>query len=219
MARKLWEWIEPFASYGFNKSHTAAYARVAFQTAWLKTYYPTIFLASLMTSNMGDFDKISAEIEECKKLNIKVMPPSVNYSFVEFGVDKDNKNVIFYGLAGIKNLGEAVSVAVVEERTLNGEYKDLEDFLNRVPSIVINKKTMENLVKSGAMDCFGKRSKLFKILSEILDYHQRKQAEKNTKQVSLFGSSSSSGNTIMGEKIFKDLDVKDDSISELEMLA
>lgn len=172
-----------------------------------------------MTSNMGDFDKISAEIEECKKLNIKVMPPSVNYSFVEFGVDKDNKNVIFYGLAGIKNLGEAVSVAVVEERTLNGEYKDLEDFLNRVPSIVINKKTMENLVKSGAMDCFGKRSKLFKILPEILDYHQRRQAEKNTKQVSLFGSSSNSGNTIMGEKIFKDLDVKDDSISELEMLA
>lgn len=172
-----------------------------------------------MTSNMGDFDKISAEIEECKKLNIKVMPPSVNYSFVEFGVDKDNKNVIFYGLAGIKNLGEAASVAVVEERTLNGEYKDLEDFLNRVPSIVINKKTLENLIKCGAMDCFGQRSKLFQILPEILDYHQRKQSEKNTKQVSLFGSVSNSSDSIMGEKIFKELDKRYEGVSELEMLA
>jgi DNA polymerase-3 subunit alpha len=192
---------------------------VAFQTAWLKTYYPTIFLASLMTSNMGDFEKISNEIEECKKLNIKVMIPSVNYSFVEFGVDKENKNVIFYALAGIKNLGEAVSEAIVEERKQNGTYKDLEDFLNRVPAMVMNKKTLENLIKAGAMDSFGERSKLFKILSEILDYNQRKQSEKNTKQVSLFGTLEKNANSVTSEKIFKDLDKKDDSVSDLEMLA
>ncbi len=219
MASRLWEWIEPFASYGFNKSHTASYARVAFQTAWLKTYYPTIFLASLMTSNMGDFEKISNEIDECKKLNIKVLPPNVNYSFVEFGVDKENKNVIFYALAGIKNLGEAVSEAIVEERKQNGVYKDLEDFLNRVPAMVINKKTLENLIKSGAMDIFGERSKLFKILPEILDYNQRKQAEKNTKQVSLFGSLEKNVNSVTSEKIFKDLDKKDEGVTDLEMLA
>ena len=216
-ATKLWDWIEPFASYGFNKSHTAAYARVAFQTAWLKTYYPTIFLASLMTSNMGDFDKIPSEIEECKKLNIKVLAPNINKSFVEFGVDKEN-NSIYYGLAAIKNLGEAVASAIVEERNLNGEYKDLEDFLNRVPNAVVNKKTLENLIKSGGLDCFGQRSKLFKILPEILDYNQRKQSEKNTKQVSLFGTLEKNDNSITSEKIFKDLDKKDESITELEIL-
>jgi DNA polymerase-3 subunit alpha len=168
---------------------------------------------------MGDFEKISNEIEECRKLNIKVLPPSVNYSFTEFGVDKDNKGVIFYGLAGIKNLGEAVSEAIVEERNQNGDFKDLEDFLIRVPAIVVNKKTLENLIKSGAMDCFGSRSKLFKILSEILDYNQRKQSEKNTKQVSLFGSLDKNSNNITNEKIFRDLNVKDESITELEMLA
>jgi DNA polymerase-3 subunit alpha len=168
---------------------------------------------------MGDFEKISNEIEECRKLNIKVLPPSVNYSFTEFGVDKDSKGVIFYGLAGIKNLGEAVSEAIVEERNQNGDFKDLEDFLIRVPAIVVNKKTLENLIKSGAMDCFGSRSKLFKILSEILDYNQRKQSEKNTKQVSLFGSLDKNSNNITNEKIFRDLNVKDESITELEMLA
>ncbi|MFA5230691.1 MAG: hypothetical protein WC422_05045 [Candidatus Paceibacterota bacterium] len=168
---------------------------------------------------MGDFEKISNEIEECKKLNIKVMIPSVNYSFVEFGVDKENKNVIFYALAGIKNLGEAVSEAIVEERKQNGTYKDLEDFLNRVPAMVMNKKTLENLIKAGAMDSFGERSKLFKILSEILDYNQRKQSEKNTKQVSLFGTLEKNANSVTSEKIFKDLDKKDDSVSDLEMLA
>lgn len=172
-----------------------------------------------MTSNMGDLEKISDEIEECKKLNIRVLPPSVNYSFVEFGVDKENENTIFYGLAAIKNLGEAVSEAIAEERQQNGKYKDLEEFLNRVPSFVINKKTLENLIKSGAMDCFGQRSKLFKILSDILDYNQRKQAEKNTKQVSLFGSLEKNTNSITSEKIFKDLDIRDESVTDLEMLA
>jgi DNA polymerase-3 subunit alpha len=166
---------------------------------------------------MGDFDKIPDEIEECKKLNIKVLAPNINKSFVEFGVDKEN-NLIYYGLAAIKNLGENVSVAIVEERNQNGEYKDLEDFLNRVPNSVINKKTLENLIKSGAMDCFGQRTKLFKILPEILDYSQRKQSEKNTKQVSLFGSLTSNDNSITSEKIFKDLDKKDTSISDLEVL-
>ena len=218
-AEELWSWVEPFASYGFNKSHTAAYARVAFQTAWLKTYYPTIFLASLMTSNMGDFEKIYKEIKECKKLGIEVLPPSVNYSFANFGVDKDNTKVIFYGLAGIKNLGEAVANAIEEERKENGKFKDLEDFLNRVPSIVMNKKSLENLIKAGAMDCFGERTKLLKILPEILSYHQRKESEKNTKQVSLFGGSDNSNKSIMSEKIFKDLDQKDESITSLEVLS
>ena len=170
-----------------------------------------------MTSNMGDFDKIPGEIEECKKLNIKVLSPSINKSFVEFGVDKEN-NAIYYGLAAIKNLGEAVASAIVEERNLNGEYKDLEDFLNRVPSMVINKKSLENLIKAGGLDCFGQRSKLFKILPEILDYNQRKQSEKNTKQVSLFGTLEKNDNSITSEKIFKDLDKKDTSITDLEIL-
>jgi DNA polymerase-3 subunit alpha len=171
-----------------------------------------------MTSNLDSLEKIDEEVEECKKLNIKVLPPSVNYSFPEFGVDKETNNIMF-GLAAIKNVGQAVAEAISDERKLNGVYKDLEDFLNRVPATVVNKKTLENLIKSGAMDCFGQRSRLFRILPDILEYNHRKQQEKNTLQMDLFGSISMDKNSIVGEKIFRDLDVVDNSVTELEMLA
>ena len=175
-------------------------------------------MASLLTSNLGDLEKLNIEINECIKLKIKVLPPSVNYSFVEFGVNKNEE--ILYGLGAIKNVGEAVSQLLIDERNLNGEFKNLKNFLERVSPSVINKKTLENLIKSGAMDCFGARSRLFKLLPDILEYNSRQQAEKNNKQTSLFGSiaNDTNTNTIVSEKIFRDLDKPNPDLSNIEML-
>lgn len=175
-------------------------------------------MASLLTSNLGDLDKLEIEINECHKLKIKVLPPSVNYSFLEFGVDKDEN--ILYALAAIKNVGEAVSQMIVDERIANGEFQNLKDFLSRVPPQVINKKTLENLIKSGAMDCFGERSRLISLLSDILEYNNRQQSEKNTKQTNLFGNiTSNHENSIVNEKVFRDLKLPDASVSTIEMLS
>jgi len=185
IAEKIWNWVIPFARYGFNKSHAASYARITYQTAWLKAHYPNAFMAALLTSDFGNLDRIAIEIAECKRLNIKVNPPSVNTSFVEFGIDKQIGD-IFFSLAAIKNVGEGVATIIQEERQKNGPYKNLNDFLKRIPRQSLNKKTLESLIKAGALDCFGERELMADNLDKILDWVTRFNNSKNNNQMCLF---------------------------------
>jgi len=190
IAEKIWAWVEPFARYGFNKSHSASYARITYQTAWLKAHYPNVYMAALLTSDFGNLDRIAIEIAECRRLGIKVMPPSVNESFAEFGIDKKTGN-IFFSLAAIKNVGEGVATMIQEERQSNGIFKDLTDFLKRMPRQALNKKSLESLIRAGALDCFGDRELMNDHLEEILDWVYRFHNHKNDNQISLFGESDS----------------------------
>lgn len=184
----LWSQIETFAGYGFNKAHAASYGLVAYQTAYLKANYPPEYMSALMTSNKDDLDKIAMEIEECKRMGIEVLPPSVPESFVDFGVVKDTGNVRF-GLSGIKNVGIGVAEEIVEERKKNGTYKDLEDFVSRLSGKVINKKAMESLIMAGALDDLGERGHLLYNIDAILGFANSVHNGKNCGMQSLFGES------------------------------
>ncbi len=186
IAFKIWEWVKPFARYGFNKGHSASYARITYQTAWLKAHYPNAFMAALLTSDFGDLDRIAIEIGECERLNIKVLPPSVNSSFVEFGIDKETKE-IYFSLAAIKNVGVGVAQAIQEERQKNGLFQSLADFLKRLDRQLLNRKTLESLMKSGALDCFGSRELMVENLDEILNWANHNFNHLNHPQLDLFG--------------------------------
>jgi len=161
-AENIFDLIEYFAGYGFNKSHSAAYAYIAYQTAYLKAHYPAYFMCALLTSEANDTDKVAMYINECNRLNIPVLPPDINESQVGFAVvtQKDSTKAIRFGLSAIKNVGEAAIESIIEERK-NGAFKDLEDFLNRVNQRKVNKKVIESLIKSGCFDFVDKnRNKL-----------------------------------------------------------
>ena len=149
--------IEPFAEYGFNKSHAAAYAMIAYQTAYLKAYYPNEFIAASMTNELSNTDKLAEFNEELKRLKIKVIAPCINNCFAEF-VSKDNS--LYYALGAIKSVGFEAINSIVIEREKNGKFKSLNDFLNRVNPKNINKLQLEGLVKAGAFDCFNKNRKM-----------------------------------------------------------
>ena len=166
---KIWEWMEPFARYGFNKGHSSSYARITYQTAWLKAHYPSAFMAALLTSDFGNLDRVAIEIKECERMGIKVIPPSVNQSFVEFGTDKETGNIIF-GLSAIKNVGTGVAEMIQIERQQNGQFTNLINFFKRIPRQVLNRKTLESLIKSGALDCFGSRELMADNLDKILEW-------------------------------------------------
>ena len=189
-AEKIWAWVEPFARYGFNKSHSASYARITYQTAWLKAHYPNAYMAALLTSDFGNLDRIAIEIAECQRLGIEVRPPSVNESFAEFGTDKKTGD-IYFSLAAIKNVGEGVAIMIQEERQNNGIFKNLTDFLKRIPHQALNKKSLESLIRAGALDCFGDRELMNDHLEEILDWVYKFHNHKNDNQMSLFKESKS----------------------------
>ena len=143
--------IEPFAQYGFNKSHAAAYALIAYQTAYLKTYFKEDFIAATMSTELTNTSKLREFVEELKRLNIEIIRPSINESFADF---KAEKNKIYYGLGAIKNVGfEAIS-NIIHERENNGKFNSLIDFIKRVDAKDVNKLQLEGLVKSGAFDEF-----------------------------------------------------------------
>ena len=133
IAQKIWQWILPFARYGFNRSHATAYAMIAYQTAYLKTHFPVEFMAALLTSEKTDIERIAILIEECKKMGIEVLPPNINESLKNFTV-APKKNKIRFGLLAIKNVGENVIEAIVEEVKKNGLFKSIEDFAQRISS-------------------------------------------------------------------------------------
>jgi DNA polymerase III subunit alpha len=189
-AEKVWDFIEPFARYGFNKSHAACYAMIAYQTAYLKANYPTEFMAAFMNSETGDVERVAFLIEECKDMDIEVLPPSINESYEKFAViTNDGKPSIRFGLTAIKNVGENVVSAIIKKRLAVGQFKNIEDFISHIQSKDLNKKSLESLIKSGALDIFGERNTLLHNLEPLLNHARDKQKHFSTGQVSLFGGS------------------------------
>ncbi|MBI4175466.1 DNA polymerase III subunit alpha [Candidatus Berkelbacteria bacterium] len=184
-ASQIFTQFEDFAAYGFNKSHAACYALIAYQTAYLKAHYPSEFMAALMTADHGDTDRLAIEIDECRRMGIEVLPPDVNESFVDFGVVKET-GTIRYGLAGIKNIGSGVAQAVVKERKTQGAYRSLLDFVERLGPEVINKKALESLAKAGALDAFAERNQLLTGLDQILKVATVRKREADSRQIGLF---------------------------------
>ena len=190
IAEELWQWILPFAAYGFNKSHSAAYATIAYQTAYLKAHYPVEFMAAVLTSEKTDVERIALLIEECKKMDIEVLPPNINESLKNFTVVPD-QNKIRFGLLAVKNVGENIIDAVTEEIKANGQFKSMSDFINRVQSKDLNKKSMEALIKAGAFDQFAERNQLLQNLERLLEIARENTKNKSNGQIGLFTSASS----------------------------
>ncbi len=184
-ALKLFELIKKFAGYGFNKSHAAAYAVVTYQTAYLKAHYPQEFMAALLTSEMGNTDKVVRYISECRELGIRVLPPDVNESDKVFSVAADG---IRFGLAAIKNVGEASIEAVLEART-RGPYRSFFDFCHRVDARRLNKRTIECLIKAGAFDSTGaRRAQMANVLDRTMDQTAAAQRAASHGQTDIFGA-------------------------------
>ena len=185
-ATTLFEQIEAFASYCFNRSHSAAYAFVAYQTAYLKCHFPVEYLSALLSSVSDNKDQTQLYIEEAQKLGIKVLPPDINKSYLEYTPDGDN---IRFGLAAIKQVGEPVVEAIIKERTENGEFTSIFDFCKRVDTKFVNKKSLEGLIKAGAFSNIEKsRKQLFDNIEHILDVTSKEAKDRAMGQVSLFAS-------------------------------
>ena len=188
-AEAIFTQFEEFAAYGFNKSHAACYALIAYQTAYLKAHYPDAFMAALMNSDISNLDRITIEVEECREIDLEVTPPDINESFRGFAVVKGT-NKIRFGLLAIKGIGEDVVETIYQERKSNGPYKNLEDFVTRVTGKHINRRSLESLIKSGALDRFGDRNLLYFNIESILEYQKRVTQEANSGQFNLFAQSS-----------------------------
>ena len=190
---KIWGDWESFASYAFNKSHAACYSWVAYQTAYLKAHYPAEFMAAIMTRRRNDIKEITKLMDECRLMGITTMGPDVNESFSEFGVNKHGE--IRFGLAAVKNMGEAAAEDIISEREKNGPYKDIYDFAERINYASVNRRCLEALVYSGALDSFGlKRQQYFLannkgdiFLDALIKYGNTCQNDKMQAQASLFG--------------------------------
>lgn len=190
-AEAIFKQFEDFAAYGFNKSHAACYALVAYQTAYLKAHWPDAFMAALLNSDCLNIDRVTIEVEECRRMGMEVLPPDVNESFPRFAVVKGQQKLRF-GLLAIKGLGEDIADYVIQERKQNGVYKDLTDFISRMNHKSFNRRSLEALIRSGALDRFEERNKLYFNIETILDYHKRQSQEANTGQFNLFATLSSS---------------------------
>ena len=192
LASDLFKLIEKFAGYGFNKSHSAAYAMVTFQTAWLKTYYPNEFMAALLTSDKDNTDKVVRYIDEVKRMGIELAPPDICDSQLEFSaIDKDGQETILFGLGAIKGVGEAAIHSMLAERAENGPYKSLQDFVNRIEPSKVNKRVIESAIKAGAFDRFAySRKALLDQIDKIVDTAKNASEAKKNAAGSLFGDDS-----------------------------
>ncbi|MDA2922306.1 DNA polymerase III subunit alpha [Patescibacteria group bacterium AH-259-L07] len=192
-AEKIFAFIEPFAGYAFNLAHSTCYAMIAYQTAYLKANYTTEFMAALLTADQNDIDRIGLEVEECKKMNIEILPPDINESYENFTVvestssEKNKQGRIRFGLLAIKNVGKGIAKSIIDEREENGSYQNLEDFLSRVLSKDLNKKSLESLIKSGAMDELGERGQMLENITTLTEFARKKQKDKEQGQTTLFG--------------------------------
>lgn len=191
IAEKFWTTLESFADYGFNKVHSACYGLIAYQTAFLKAHYPDAFMAALMTSDFDNIDRLAIEIAECRKMGIEVLAPDVNQSFHEFAI-VPNKSQIRFGLDAIKNVGHGAAEEILRARSENsGQFADLVDFFKHVDSHTVNRKVLESLIKTGALDSFGVRTKLLANIEALLAFSNRVQKDAASGQVDLFGGNNS----------------------------
>ncbi|MFC6053339.1 DNA polymerase III subunit alpha [Acinetobacter sp. Ac_877] len=185
-ANHIFDYMEKFAGYGFNKSHAAAYALVAYQTAWLKAHYPAEFMSAVLTSEMQNTDSIVFLIDDCRINKLEVLPPSINMSIYQFHAS--SPSTIVYGLGAIKGVGEAAMQSVIDSRIQDGPYKDLFDFCHRVDMKKINKRTLEALIRAGAMDCLGiERASLMAQLPEAVQAADQARSNRETGIMDLFG--------------------------------
>ena len=185
-ANEVWAWIEPFAAYGFNKAHSVSYGRVAYQTAYMKANYPAEYMTAILSADSGDVDKIHEAVAECKKMGIDVLPPDINESFGPFTIVKDEaSSKIRFGLYTIKNCGEGIANTIIEERKKNGPYESVENLLERIQDRNLNKKSLDSLIKCGALDSLGERGNLLGNLEGLLSYKKEKEGE-DKDAVSLF---------------------------------
>lgn len=190
-AEDLFKLIEPFAAYGFNKAHAASYGLVAYQTAYMKANYPVEYMASLMTAEHFDLDKVAEAIKECRNMGIQVLPPDINESLANFTVVGDS--IIRFGLLGVKNVGDGVIDAIITEREAKGAFTSIADLVCRLPDKHVNKKVMEALAKAGALDSLAERNQVLNNMELILGYAKMQHQIKSSGQSSLFGGSKADG--------------------------
>ncbi len=187
VATEIADMIEKFASYGFNKSHAAAYAVIAYQTAYLKAHFPAEYMAANLSSEIGNSDRVQILMEECRNMGIRIKPPDINYSEAHF--EPLSENEIAFGLGAIKNVGSAAIASIVAARKKHGPFKTIFDLLQHVDLRAVNKKVLESLVQAGAMDSLeGNRAQLFNIIEKALEFASslQNQKQKNKNQRSLF---------------------------------
>ncbi len=183
-ANKIFDDMVDFAKYAFNKSHAAAYAVVAYQTAYLKCYYPVEFMAALISSVNGNSGKVSEYIMECRQMGIKILPPDINEGYGEFSV---SNGAIRYGLSALKNVGYTVINSIIEERTERGRFKDINDFINRCSDKSLNKRSIENFIKGGALDSLGaNRKQMMQVYAQIIDNINDNKKHNIAGQMNLF---------------------------------
>jgi len=187
-AAKFWKDLEGFADYAFNKSHSACYGMISYQTAYLKAHFPDAFMAALMTSNFNDTDKLALDIAECRDTGIDVLRPDINESFLEFGVVPATHQIRF-GLAAIKNVGIGPVEEILKARDEDGHFTSVADFAKRVDARVVNRKALESLIRAGAFDSLESRDKLLYNLDRLVGYSSKLHKEHDSGQTDLFGQS------------------------------
>ncbi|OGM01201.1 DNA polymerase III subunit alpha [Candidatus Uhrbacteria bacterium RIFOXYC2_FULL_47_19] len=183
-AWELWRLIEPFAAYGFNKAHACSYGMVAYQTAYLKANWTAEYMAALLTCESHDLDEVAVIVQECERLGIKVLPPSINESLVDFTFIDDQ--TVRFGLRAIKNVGIDVARAIIDERKSDGVYRSISDMASRVETKNFNKRVLESLIKAGAMDCLGERNQFLASLDQILQFNRNAMKDAASGQGNLF---------------------------------
>ena len=188
VANEVFDLIEPFAGYAFNKAHAVSYARIAYQTAYLKSNYPLEYITALLITCVEQPDKIAAAVAECRRLGIKVLPPDINRSQANFAIEKlaDGTSAIRFGLTAIKNVGLGAIEPIINERSSRGDYKSVEDLCRRADLSSVNKRVMESLIKAGALDALGNRGTLLSNAGRILSLAQREQRLRQTGQSTMF---------------------------------
>lgn len=219
-ANAIFDLLEKFAGYGFNKSHSAAYGVISYQTAYLKAHYPVEFMAGLLSNEIDNTEKISIFVAECKHMGISILPPDLNKSGLKFvpegtvavaaatepqdGAHRAplQRNAIRYGLAAIKNVGEAAMQSSIEERDRGGNYTSVEDFCGRIGTRIANRKMLESLIKAGAFDFLGReRAELFVCIDEALASAAAAHRDRAAGQVSLFDEATHAATAGTGKQV------------------
>jgi DNA polymerase-3 subunit alpha len=220
VAEEVFDLIEPFAGYAFNKAHSVSYAMIAYQTAYLKANYPVEYMAAFLAVNSGQQDKVAMAAAECQRLGVRVLPPDVNRSTATFAVESDGERAIRFGMADIKNVGLNAITPILAAREAGGPFKSIEDFCRRVDLRSMNKRVMESLIKAGVMDCLGSRGALLARVDRILSLSQREQRLKETGQSTMFDLWGGSVSTPLPELELDDVELpqKDRLAWEKELL-
>ena len=188
VAEEVFNLIEPFAGYAFNKAHSVSYALIAYQTAYLKANYPAEYITAFLITNAGQSDKVASAVSECRRLGITVLPPDINRSQANFSIETDSNQApgIRFGLTAIKNVGFGAVEPIITERNKGGDYKSIEDLCRRTDLSGVNKRILESLIKAGALDCLGSRETLLQNISSILSLAQHEQHLRATGQSTMF---------------------------------